>query len=272
MLQALVEHAILPDLVLGSSAGAINAVFFAADPTAAGVGRLATAWIGVRGAEIFPRTRLHGVMALIGRRASLLDPRALERTLMTHLTVGRLDETRLPCHVMATHLQSGEEHLLSHGSALDALMASSAIPVVLPPRVVEGVDLIDGSIASNAPVEAAIALGATRVIVLPTGFPCAVRRPPRGLVATTLHTFSLFIARQLASRLPHLATTTTLRVVPPLCPIHVAPFDFSQAGWLIDAAYRQTQGWIVAGGLDEEAVPASVSPHWHGNEDVTGAR
>lgn len=268
MLQALVEHRVLPDLVLGSSAGAINAVHFAADPTAAGVARLARAWIDVRRTEVFSRSHLHGVLALMGRRASLLDPHVLERTLMAHLTLGRLEDTQLPCYVIATDLHDGGERVLGQGRALDALMASTAIPVLFPPRVIDGAVLTDGSIASNTPVEAAIARGATRVIVLPTGFPCAVRTPPRGLAATTLHVFSLLIARQLATSLPHLATATTLRVVPPLCPIRVAPSDFSQAASLIDAARRQTRAWIAAGGLDDEAVPASLSPHWHPNGDV----
>lgn len=268
MLQALVEHGVRPDLVLGASAGAINAVHFAFEPTVAGVERLARAWIGVRRTEVFPRAHLHSALAMIGRRPSLLDPRALERTLLLHVHGRRLEDARLPCYVIATDLHDGGERVLGQGRALDALMASTAIPVLFPPRALDGAVLSDGSIASNTPVEAAIARGATRVIVLPTGFPCAVRTPPRGIAATTLHVFSLLIARQLASTLPHLAAAVTLRVVPPLCPIRVAPSDFSQAAELIAAARRQTRAWIESGGLEDDTVPASLSPHGHPNADV----
>jgi NTE family protein len=271
MLRALLEHQVTPDLVLGSSAGAINAVHFASDPSIDGVERLARAWIAMRQSDVFPRSHLHGALALVGRRRSLLDPRALERTLATHLTVARLEETRLPCYVIATDLRSGEERVLARGDALDALMASAAIPVLFPPRTVAGDALTDGSIASNTPIEAAIACGATRVVVLPTGFPCAVRAAPIGMAAMTLHIFSLLVARQLAAGLPRLQAVTRLRVVPPLCPIRVAPSDFSQAATLIEAAYRQTQGWIAAGGLDDDRVPPSLAPHTHGDGDPMSA-
>jgi NTE family protein len=266
MLQTLIARDVRPDFVVGASAGAINALYFAARPTPDGVAALATLWCALSRAEVFPLTRVHGMMALLGRRPSLLDPSALRRTLAARLPIQRLEDTVIPCHIVATSLRSGEEVVLSAGSALDALLATTALPVLFPPHRVGDRLLTDGGVAANAPIATALALGATRVIVLPTGFPCAVRTVPESLIATVLHTFSVMIARQLSADLQRVPSSAQVRIVPPLCPMHVAPHDFTQARVLIDAAAAQTQTWLDAGGLDHDGIPTSLQPHAH----VTG--
>lgn len=266
MLQELMRHGTVPDFVIGASAGAVNALYFASDPTIAGVQRLAQLWQDLRRDDVFPRTRLHGMLALFGRRPSLLDPLALRRTLEARLPVERLEETRIPCHIVATSLRSGAEVVLSSGSAIDALMATTAIPVLFPPHRVGAQLLADGGVCANAPITSAIALGATRVIVLPTGFPCAVRAVPGSLAQTVLHTFSLLIARQLIADIDRVVARIELRIVPPLCPQHVAPHDFTQAQSLIDDAAASTRCWIEGGGLQRETIPAALEPHSHTEE------
>lgn len=263
MLRALLEVGEQPEFVVGASAGAINAVYCASAPSLDGVARLETLWKDLQRSDVFPVDRLHGVMALIGRRGSLLDPRILRRTLEARIPVRRLEDTAIPCHIVATALHSGEEVVLSSGSVIDALLATSAIPVLFPPVDIEGVLLTDGGVSANAPITSAIRLGATRIIVLPTGFPCAVRALPNSLAATVLHTFSLMIARQLRADLERIGNAASVRVVPPLCPMHVAPHDFSQAQHLIDSATAQTRLWLAEGGLERADVPGALRPHSH---------
>lgn len=263
MLAPLLEHGERPDLVVGASAGAINALYFAAAPTSAGVEQLAQLWCELSRADVFPFTRFHGIMALLGRRPALLDPAALRRTLVARIPVRRLEDTVIPCHIVATSLRRGDEVVLSTGSAIDALLATTAIPVLFPPHRVGDELLTDGGVSANAPIATAIALGATRVIVLPTGFPCAVRAVPESLPATILHTFSLMIARQLGADIHRVPAGVSLRIVPPLCPMHVAPHDFSQARELIDSAAAQTRIWLAAGGLDRNETPIALQPHSH---------
>ncbi len=263
MLRALVDRGIRPDFVVGASAGAINAVHFAATPTAEGVAEMTQLWTRLRGTNVFPVSRLHGVLALTGRRPALLDASALRRMLSVGLRTARLEDTTIPCHVLATDLLSGEEVLLSSGSALDALVATTAIPVLFPPCIIDGRALTDGGVAANAPIRSAITLGATRIIVLPTGYPCAARGAPRGIVATVLHTFALMVARQLAADIQHARGLVTLHVVPPLCPLAVASHDFSQAAQLIETAHAQTAQWIADGGLERQDTPMALQPHHH---------
>ncbi len=263
MLRALVDHGVFPDFVVGASAGAINAVHFAATPTAHGVAEMTQLWTRLRGTNVFPISRLYGVLALTGRRPALLDASVLRRTLSVGLKAGQLEDTAIPCHVLATDLLSGEDVLLSSGSALDALVATTAIPVLFPPCIIDGRALTDGGVAANAPIRSAIALGATRIIVLPTGYPCAVRGAPRGIVATILHTFALMIARQLLADVQHARGLVALHIVPPLCPLAVASHDFSQAAHLIETAHAQTAAWIAAGGLETQDTPPALQPHHH---------
>jgi NTE family protein len=263
MLQALVEHGVTPAFVIGTSAGAINAVHFAADPMPEGVERLARVWLRIGRADIFPLSVSQGTLALLGKRDSLFNPAALRATLEGALQVRRIEDTTIPCHIMTTDLRSGAEVVLSSGPVIDALLASAAIPGLLPPHRVGDRLLTDGGIAANAPISAAIALGADRVIVLPTGFPCAVRTEPHGLGQLLLHTFSLFVARQMVSDITRLQGEVAIRIVPPLCPLRVSPHDFSKAATLIASAAAQTRDWLDKEGLERSQIPESLPPHTH---------
>jgi NTE family protein len=263
MLRALVAHGVSPDFVVGASAGAINALCFASKPDVGGVEDLARLWMTVSRSDVFPISRFRSMLALAGRRASLLDPDRLAATLSSRIPIRALELTTIPCHIVATDFETGEEVVLSSGPAIDALLASAAIPVLFPPRRIGNRLLSDGGISSNAPISTAIALGAERVIVLPTGFPCAVRTAPNSITATVMHTFALLIARQLVSEIPVCRRVTSLRIVPPLCPMHVAPHDFSRARELIEDATAQTTAWIANGGLENDDTPAAMHPHGH---------
>ena len=177
MLQALVERGVAPDLVIGSSVGAINGAYFAAHPDRAGVEGLASIWRNLRRSDIFPLGLVHGLLGFLGRRPNLIDPGKLRALLERHLP-GHFEETKVPLHVVSTDVLSGEEVLLASGPLVEAVLASAAIPAVFPPAKLGGRELVDGALASNTPLAAALKLGAERLIVLPTGHSCALPSPP----------------------------------------------------------------------------------------------
>lgn len=264
MLQAMIARSLIPDMVVGSSVGAINGFHFAADPTAAGVQRLARIWCELTTEEVFPRSVLRTVLALFGRRRSLLDPAPLHRLLETHLPMRSIENTVLPCTVIATDALGGSEVLLDSGDAVNALLASTAIPALFPPVQIDGRYLLDGGVSNNAPVSTAIALGATRVIVLPTGFSCALERPPSGVIGMVLHAFNLMVARQLTRDIERFASTVDIVVAPPLCPVPHSSYDFAHTPELIARARASTESWLDAGGLTRNAdIPAALRPHTH---------
>jgi NTE family protein len=103
--------------------------------------------------------------------------------------------------VVATDLLSGETIVLSKGPVASTVLASTAIPAAFAPVRIEHRYLADGAITCNTPVNVAVALRAQRLIVLPTGYACALEAPPRGPIATALHALTLLIARQLLHEL-----------------------------------------------------------------------
>jgi NTE family protein len=261
MLRALVAHGLAPDLVVGSSVGAINGAYFAAAPDAAGVARLEALWRGLTRREVFP-IGWRGALALL-RRGFAVDPAGLRRLVEQHLPYRAIEEAVLPLHLVATDLLEGGTVRLSSGPVVDAVLASCAIPAAFAPVRVGTRWLIDGAVAGNTPISVAVELGARRVIVLPTGFACALAEPPRSAIAAALHAITLMIAHQLVMELERWRERAQIVTVPPLCPLEVSPYDFGHSGELIERAAEQTGRWIARGGLEREQVPGALRAHAH---------
>ncbi|GAB3378073.1 patatin-like phospholipase family protein [Lysobacter fragariae] len=262
MLKALSRQGITPDLVVGASVGAINGAYYAAAPDEDGLARLERIWLGLRSADIFPFSMLGTALCLLGRRDHLALPRQLRALIESELPYRRLEEARVPCHVIATDVLDGTEVTLSSGDVVLALLASAAIPAVFPSVAIADRPLMDGGIASNTPISAAFSLGATRVIVLPTGLPCALGEPPRGAVAIALHELNLLAMRQLLADVDRFSARCELIVVPPLCPLTTHTYDFSQTQALIHRAEAATRAWLEAGVQNEDPRWALL-PHRH---------
>jgi len=250
------------DFVVGSSAGAINGAYFASNPTPGGVAELEALWRGIRRKDIIPLS--FGMLVnLLRRRDYIADGSALRRLLERHLGDSLIETTALPLHVVATDQLSGDEIVLSRGPIVPAVLASAAIPGIFPPVVIEDRSLIDGGVANNAPISAAIARGAERILVLPTGFACAPKSIPAGAAAKVMHAVNLLVSRQLVRDISHYADRARICVVPTLCPLEASSYDYSASGSLIDRAVTNTRSWIAAGGLLRTGAPSSLQDHTH---------
>jgi predicted acylesterase/phospholipase RssA len=91
----------------------------------------------------------------------------LRRLISQHVERQELEEMPIPLHVVAVDVISGEELRLSRGPVLDAVLASAAIPAVLPPVPWADRDLMDGGVANNTPISHAVELGAQRITYCP---------------------------------------------------------------------------------------------------------
>lgn len=262
MLHALVAHGVTADLVVGSSVGAINGAYFAGNPTLDGVRELEKLWLGIKRSDVFP-VSWRTAASFLWRRDFLMSSSGLRNLIDAHLPYEQLQDAQIPVHVVATNLLSGAAVVLSRGPAADAIIASSAIPAAFPPMLVEGRYLVDGAITSNTPVKVAIALGAERLIVLPTGFACALQDPPLGAVANALHALTLLIARQLVAELELVDKAIDFAIVPTLCPRTSSAYDFSRSAELIAGAAESTRQWISGGGLERREIPHQLRAHHH---------
>ena len=167
MLRALVAAGVKADLVIGTSVGAINGTFFASDPTAEGVERLARIWTGIARHHVYPLSPLRWVRGVLGSQPHLLDPSGLRSVIARSLPVTRLEDTAIRCAVIGARAEDGAEVVITSGAAVDAVLGSASIPVLFPPVLVDGVAIMDGAIANNSAISTAITLGAERVIVPP---------------------------------------------------------------------------------------------------------
>lgn len=265
MLQALATHGIEPDLLVGTSAGAMNAAWVAGHGISErSLTGLAEVWIGLRRRHVFPldvRTALRG---LLGHSPAVTSPSSLEKLVTACAGISTLDEANIPLHLVTTDLLSGQTVLVSTGPLVTGVLASAAIPGVFPPVVRDGRHLIDGGVAHLTGVHQAVALGATFVYVLPTGTPCALPTPPSSAIGTALHALTLLTEQRLAREMADLAEAATIKLLPPLCPLSISAMDFSHGAELIDRARQASSEWIANGDIDLPAPERFLAVHRHG--------
>jgi NTE family protein len=271
MVHALYERGIAPDLLIGTSAGALNAAFLASRPaTVATAQELAALWRGLRRSDILPLRPATLIGALAGRRDHLIPDRALRRLAARHLQFERLEQAAIPLHLVAFDLLAGTEVRLSDGPLADAVLAAAAIPGVLPPVRWRGRLLADGGIADNTPVSHAVALGARRIYVLLTQNPGdrGLPRPPRAALAAAVHAVTVLTNARLHGDLARYAPSAELIVLPAANPGHITPTDFGHAGQLITRALAATRTALATGTPNPPAAAVSPAGLWLAGPDV----
>jgi NTE family protein len=243
MLRALLAAGVRPDLVVGSSAGALNGVAVAQDPTERGVARLCETWSRVRRRTVFPVRPLKVVAGLLGRSDGLVSAAPLRSWISAGVSLHDLRDAPVTVCVVATDAETGEAVPILSGSPVEALLASSAVPGVFPAVPIGGRRLVDGGIAADVPVRVAEQLGATVCYVLPRA---AVPRaePGRvGAVGALVRAAHQVLDR--ASRADVAGVTTDVRVLPTPTSSVSSPFDFRDSERLMLAGQGLTERWLA---------------------------
>ena len=169
MLRALLERGITPDLVLGTSVGAVNGVAVAATPTTEAVDALEEMWSRTDETGVFGGSLIARLSTLARTRTHLHDASGLRRALDEWLPVRDIEALAVPFQCVAASIERASEHWFTSGPITDAVLASSAVPGLLPPIALEGEHFLDGGLVNSIPVGRALELGATELYVLQVG-------------------------------------------------------------------------------------------------------
>lgn len=252
-LQSLVAHGIQADLVVGTSAGALNGVYYAARPTAAGMQELADIWISAKVDDAFPGANKFSMAlrALFGQD-SLIDGAALRRTVQRSLPPGatKFGDLQIPFYavtadiISATTIIFGDE---ADTPLLEPVLASASFPIVLPPVEVDGFQLSDGGVTAVVPIEVALQRGATELYVVDLEPPVAKSAPVHGVLSIAMQTLTTSLREQLLDDLRDvIAAGATLHHVNITAFPDLDLFDFTQTRALIDAGRLAMDTYLKA--------------------------
>ena len=170
MLRALLERGVVPDLVLGTSIGALNGALVAQDPTPAVVERLTDLWVAAaRDWDVYGDRPLRTVRRVISTRTHAYSSAPLKKRLRDELGDTTFEELPVRLQVCAANIERAAEHWFTTGPVVEAVVASAAVPGLLPPAKVGDEHFLDGGIVNSIPLGRAVELGATRVFVLQVG-------------------------------------------------------------------------------------------------------
>ncbi|KRE27933.1 patatin [Mycobacterium sp. Soil538] len=214
MARALLEAGIRPDLVCGTSVGAINGAALAADPTPAGAQRLLATWEALAEEGVFDGSFMRRAAEVMRRRTALHSNSALRRMLQNRLPVRTFEELAVPFECVAASIERAQEHWFGTGDLIEPILASCALPGVFPPVCIDGEHFVDGGLVNSIPLDRAVAHGADTVFVLHVGRLEEQLRPPRFLWEVGFVAFEISRRHRFLGDLARVGSGTTVHVLP----------------------------------------------------------
>lgn len=253
MLRALIEADIRPNLIVGTSVGALNGAAMAASPTMETVGRLKEIWQNLNRNDVFGGSFLTGAARFVRSRTHMHSNAGLRKLLTKMLPVHSFEELAVPFECVAASIERAAEHWFSQGPLVEAILASCAVPGVLPPVVISGEHFVDGGIVNSIPISRAVELGAKEIYVLHVG---RVERPlvaPKTPFQVAMVAFEIARRHRFARDLQTLPRGVTAHVLPTGQPkrptrIEVADLnyrDFRAIAHRIERAHRASAAYLA---------------------------
>jgi NTE family protein len=245
MLQALGEHDVAPDLVVGTSVGSLNGAAIALDPASA-ANRLSHLWARMTKESVFPggvvaqiKTLQHSkthVFPNTGLGAVIADFGGADAT---------FDDLTLPFAAVTTDVATGRPHLVREGPLRPALLASCAIPGVFPRVDLGSLRLYDGGVVANVPMRQAVEMGARSLVVLDCAFPGHLPEAPESLAEVLLFTMTVTMRNQAVLEAPVVAADLPVVYLPGPAWLPMSPLDFDHTETLIEGAYEAARTFLA---------------------------
>ena len=167
MLKALCEARIKPDAVVGVSIGAMNGFWFACNPQLGQVDELEKLWLQAVEEPPISGNALRRVASILRGKPSFDTGEKLRKFLEDNVPVEKLNQTAVPFHLGTTNASTGLIKWWNKGPSVDLLLASAALPGLLPAVQLGDNDYhLDGGVVSNIPLRKAVSLKPTKLVVL----------------------------------------------------------------------------------------------------------
>jgi NTE family protein len=236
MLRALLERDIFPDVVIGTSAGALNGAAIATEPTLEKVDQLERVWTGLKGETVFPGGAFKRVWNILRRDDHLIPSDGLAEVINRAAPAGTFAETAVPLRVVAADLVTGDEIVFCAGTLHPVLLASAALPGIFPPVELHGHTLVDGAVVNLVPISHALAGPVDRIFVLDVSDPLGSERPIRSPLDVLVRSFAISRDLRFELELQWVPKEVELVVLPQ--PVDQRDFfDFGDGERLIHDAY-----------------------------------
>ena len=236
MLRAVLEHGITPDVVVGTSAGALNGAAIAYSPNLTGVAQLEAVWTSLTAAEVFPGSRLSRAWNVLRRETHLFDATGMDALVDRATPARSFADLAVPLRVIATDLDTGEEVVFARGPLKPALLASAALPGVFPIVEHDGRRLVDGGVVNSVPLWHALSGPVDRVYVFNVSAGTADREE-RSVLDVVMTSFMHSRSQRFELEMRHVRPDVQV-VVLTRPPDTRELFDFSGGQALIDEAHR----------------------------------
>jgi NTE family protein len=201
-LQSLVAHSIKANLVAGTSAGALNGVYYAYDPTAEGMEQLAQNWLNTSKNDVFPGNKLTMAWRVLTGQDSLVSGDNFRRTVQRYLPAAlrTFRDLKIPFYAVTADILSATTIIFGDEldvEVLDPVVASASFPIVLPPVIIDGFQLTDGGVTAVVPIEVALLRGATELYVIDLEPDVSKTQPIHGVTPIAIQTLLTSLREQL---------------------------------------------------------------------------
>jgi NTE family protein len=251
MLRALFELEVKPDLVLGTSVGALNGAMVARDPTPTVIERLTQLWQDASTARAISDRPLRTVRRAVSSGTHLYSSDFMEKRLVDEFGETTFEDLPVRFQVCAANIERAAEHWFTSGPLVEAIMASAAVPGLLPPARVGDEHYLDGGIVNSIPLGRAIALGADRVFVLQVGRIDRPLKPPTRPWEVARVSFEIARRHRFARELAEVPDDVEVHVLPargtsPRDDSLLAHRDFSKVRNRIDASYEASRDYLTS--------------------------
>lgn len=251
MLRALEEKGIRPDLILGTSIGAFNGSVIAAQPGVGGVDRLVRIWKEIAASNLFTGGAYDRVKAVATLQPAMHGSAALRGLLeQVHDADSRIEELVVPFQCVAASIERAAEHWFTEGPLIDALLATSAVPLLFPPIKINEEHFYDGGLVNSVPLRRAVRLGADVVYVLQVGRVEAPLRPPDRLHEAALISFEIARRHTFATAMQEIPDDVVVHLLPSGNPVMFD--DWRQLKWrdtgrtddLMEGAFEASKSYL----------------------------